>query len=74
MNNEKKQLIKDLVFGLTLASEVLGSFIIAVIAGLYIDDYLNIKPVLTLIFLLIAFIHVIHILLKVGKKWTKKLL
>lgn len=68
MNDDKKQLIKDLVFGLTLASEVFGSFIIAVIVGLYVDDYLKTKPVFILIFLLLAFIHVIHILLKVGKK------
>ena len=73
MNDDKKQLIKDLVFGFTLASEVFGSFIIAVIAGLYVDDYLHTKPIFILIFLILAFIHVIYILLKVGKRWTKKL-
>ena len=68
MNENKKQLIKDLIFGLTLASEVFGSFIIAIIAGLYVDDYLHTKPIFILIFLIVAFIHVIYILLKVGKR------
>lgn len=68
MNENKKQLIKDLVFGLTLASEVFGSFIIAIIAGLYVDDYLHTKPIFIFIFLIVAFIHVIYILLKVGKR------
>ena len=68
MNDDKKRLIKDLVFGFTLASEVFGSFIIAVIAGLYVDDYLHTKPIFILIFLILAFIHVIHILLKVGQR------
>lgn len=68
MNENKKQLIKDLVFGLTLASEVFGSFIIAIIAGLYVDDYLHTKPIFILIFLIVAFIQVIYILLKVGKR------
>lgn len=68
MNREKKQLIKDLFFGLTLASEVFGSFTLAVIAGLYIDDYLQTKPVFILILLGIAFIHVIRLLLKAGQK------
>lgn len=63
-----KQLIKDLIYGLTLVSEVIGSFMIAVIVGIQLDRYFHTKPVWIIILLILAFIHVMKILFKVGKK------
>ena len=62
-----KQLYKDLLFGFTLATEVFGSFILGVVIGLYVDDYFNTKPIFILIGLLLAFIHVMKLLLRLGK-------
>lgn len=66
--NDKQKLIKDLIFGLTLAGEVVGTFIGAVVLGLYLDHLFSTKPILTFLFLIGAFIQIIYILLKVGKK------
>lgn len=66
--NEKQKLVKDLIFSLTLAGEVVATFVGAVIIGLYLDDVFSIKPVFTFTFLVLAFVQVIHLLLKAGKK------
>ena len=66
MNNKK--LIQDLIFALTLSGEVIGTFIGAVLIGLYLDHILSIRPIMTLIWLLLAFIRIIQILLRIGKK------
>lgn len=66
--NNKEKLLRDLIFGLTLAGEVTGTFAGAIIIGLYLDHIFAIRPVLTFVFLIFAFIRIIQILLRVGKK------
>ena len=66
MNNKK--LIHDLIFALTLSGEVIGTFIGAVLIGLYLDRILSTSPIMTLIWLILAFIRIIQILLRIGKK------
>lgn len=66
--NHKQKLFKDLLFGLTLAGEVAGTFIGAVLIGLFLDDLLSSKPLFTLLLLILAFIQTILIILRVGKK------
>lgn len=66
MNNKK--LIHDLIFALTLSGEVIGTFIGAVLIGLYLDHILTTRPIMTLIWLILAFIRIIQILLRIGKK------
>lgn len=66
--NHKQKLFQDLLFGLTLAGEVAGTFIGAVVIGLYLDDLFSCKPVLTFVLLILAFIQTILILLRIGKK------
>ena len=66
--NDKQKLIKDLIFGFTLAGEVIGTFVGAIIIGLYLDDVLSTQPILTFLLLILAFIQIIYILLKAGKR------
>lgn len=66
--NNKEKLLKDLIFGFTLVGEVAGTFAGALFIGLYLDHIFSIRPVLTLIFLIFAFIRIIQILLRIGKK------
>ncbi len=54
-----KQLIKDLIYGLTLASEVIGSFMIAVIVGIQLDRYFHTKPVWIIILLILLLLFML---------------
>ena len=65
--NDKEKLFKDLIYALTLSGKIFGTLIVGVILGLYLDDILSLRPVMTLIFLVLAFIEVMRILLKGGK-------
>lgn len=67
MKENKRKLLKDIVFCLWLGFEVIGVFLLAVIAGLWLDDYFNSKPCWILVLLIGAFIYVIKLLLGVGK-------
>ena len=67
MKENKRKLLKDIVFCLWLGFEVIGVFLLAVIAGLWLDDYFNSKPWWILVLLIVAFIYVIKLLLGVGK-------
>lgn len=67
MKENKRKLLKDIVFCLWLGFEVIGVFLLAVIAGLWLDDYFNSKPCCILVLLIVAFIYVIKLLLGVGK-------
>lgn len=62
-----KKLIKDILFALQLGLQVITSFTLAIIIGLYLDDMLNSKPIILLVLLLLAFIYVITLLLGAGK-------
>ena len=67
MKENKRKLLKDIVFCLWLGFEVIGVFLLAVIAGLWLDDYFNSKPCWILVLLIVIFIYVIKLLLGVGK-------
>ena len=64
--NNKEKLFKDLLYALTLSGKIFGTLIAGVILGLYLDSILT-KPLLTLVFLVLAFIEVMRTLLKGGK-------
>ena len=61
--NNKEKLFKDLLYALTLSGKIFGTLIV----GLYLDSILLTKPLLTLVFLVLAFIEVMRTLLKGGK-------
>ena len=65
--NNKENLFKDLLYALTLSGKIFGTLIAGVILGLYLDSILLTKPLLTLVFLVLAFIEVMRTLLKGGK-------
>ena len=65
--NNKEKLFKDLIYALTLSGKIVGTFMAGVILGLYLDDILSTRPLMTLVFLILAFIEVMRILLKGGK-------
>ena len=65
--NNKEKLFKDLIYALTLSGKIFGTFMTGVILGLYLDDILSTRPLMTLVFLILAFIEVMRILLKGGK-------
>ena len=65
--NNKEKLFKDLIYALTLSGNIFGTFMAGVILGLYLDDILSTRPLMTLVFLILAFIEVMRILLKGGK-------
>ena len=65
--NNKEKLFKDLIYALTLSGKIFGTFMVGVILGLYLDDILSTRPLMTLVFLILAFIEVMRILLKGGK-------
>jgi len=52
---------------LTLSGKIFGTFMAGVILGLYLDDILSTRPLMTLVFLILAFIEVMRILLKGGQ-------
>ena len=53
MKENKRKLLKDIVFCLWLGFEVIGVFLLAVIAGLWLDDYFNSKPCWILVLLIV---------------------
>ena len=65
--NNKEKLFKDLIYALTLSGKIFGTFMVGVILGLYLDDILSTRPLMTLVFLILSFIEVMRILLKGGK-------
>ena len=65
--NNKEKLFKDLIYALTLSRKIFGTFMAGVILGLYLDDILSTRPLMTLVFLILAFIEVMRILLKGGQ-------
>ncbi|MDD8048633.1 MAG: AtpZ/AtpI family protein [Thomasclavelia sp.] len=68
MNDDRKKLLRDLAFGLSLGIQVIGSFLVAVVLGLRLDEVFNSKPICILVLLVLAFIYVIKLLLGVGKR------
>ena len=62
-----KNLIKDILFCLQLGFQVISAFVLAVIMGLYLDQYFESKPLCLLGLLLLAFVYVILLLLGAGK-------
>ena len=65
--NNKEKLFKYLIYGLMLSGKIFGTLIAGVILGLYLDSILLTNPLLTLVFLVLAFIEVMRTLLKGGK-------
>lgn len=65
--NNKEKLFKDLIYALTLSGKIFGTFMAGVILGLYLDVILSTRPLMTLVFLILAFIEVMRILLKGGQ-------
>lgn len=58
---------KELLFVLSLWSQVIGSFIISVLLGVKLDQTLGTKPLFILILFFLAFVYVMKLLLGVGK-------
>ena len=54
-------------FSGNIYKKIFGTFMAGVILGLYLDSILLTKPLLTLVFLVLAFIEVMRTLLKGGK-------
>ena len=69
--NNKEKLFKDLIYALTLSGKIFGTFMAGGILGFYLDDILSTRPLMTLVFLILAFIEVMRILLKGGQSWMK---
>lgn len=65
---ERKKLLKDIFFCLQLGFQVIGAFLTAVIAGLWLDKQFNTRPVILLMLLFLAFGYVIKTLLGAGKE------
>lgn len=68
MDQDRKKLLKDLFFCLSLGFQIISAFLLAVIIGLWLDRYFNTRPTILLILLFLAFGYVIKILLKAGKE------
>lgn len=68
MNQDKKKLLKDLIFCFQLGFQVTGAFLLAVIVGIQLDKYFHTKPTILLILLFLAFGYIIKILLGAGKE------
>ena len=60
-------MIKDLLFCLELGFKVIGIFIACLYIGIKLDMFFNTRPILLLVFIIIAFIMNIGMLLKGGK-------
>lgn len=58
---------KELLFVLSLWSQVIGSFIISVLLGVKLDQTFGTKPLFILILFFLAFVYVMKLLLGVGK-------
>lgn len=58
---------KDILFIFNLWGQVIGSFIVSVFVGMKLDHYFNTKPIIMLLFLLLAFVYIMKLLLGVGK-------
>lgn len=63
----RKKLLKDIFFSMQLAFLVIGSFVLAVVVGLWIDSYFDSAPIAVMLLLLLAFVYVIKLLLGAGK-------
>lgn len=68
MDKDKKRLLKDVFFCFQLGFQVIGSFLLAVVIGLKLDEYFKTRPMILLILLFLAFGYVIKILLGAGKE------
>ena len=68
MNQEKKKLLKEVLFCVQLGFKVIGTFIFTIIIGLTLDDYFNTHPTILLILLFLAFGYIIKILIGAGKE------
>lgn len=68
MDQEKKKLLKDLLFCLQLGFRIIGIFLLAVVIGMQLDKYYKTRPAILLLMLFVAFGYVIKILLGAGKR------
>lgn len=60
-------MIRDLLFCLELGLKVIGIFLLCIFIGIKADIFFNTRPVLLLVFIIIAFILNIGMLLNGGK-------
>ena len=60
-------MIRDLLFCLELGLKVVGIFLLCTYIGIKVDIFFNTRPVLLLVFIIIAFILNIGMLLNGGK-------
>ena len=65
----KIKLLKDIMFALGLGMKVIGSFVVCLYLGIQIDRYFHTQPVFILIFIILAFIYVMHLL--IGEIWNE---
>lgn len=54
------------MFALELGLRVIGTFVLCLCVGMWLDAYFHTQPILLLIGLIVAFINVIKLLLGVG--------
>jgi F0F1-type ATP synthase assembly protein I len=60
-------MIRDILYALELGIKVIGAFILCIIIGMNLDNYLNTSPLFILIFIILAFVYVMKMLL--GEIW-----
>lgn len=60
-------MIRDILYALELGIKVIGAFILCIIVGMNLDNYLNTSPLFILIFIILAFVYVMKMLL--GEIW-----
>ena len=61
------EMIRDILYALELGMKVVGAFILCVILGISLDNYLSTAPLFILIFIILAFVYVMKLLL--GEIW-----
>ena len=66
-------MIRDILYALELGIKVIGAFILSIIVGINLDNYLNTTPLFILIFIILAFVYVMKMLLGEIWRWMKKM-
>ncbi|MDD3027204.1 MAG: hypothetical protein PHI41_04035 [Erysipelotrichaceae bacterium] len=66
-----RKAIRIIVFALDLVFRIVGTYVIAVIGGNYLDGKLGTGKAILLVFLFLASINVLYTLVTINKKYGK---
>lgn len=58
---------KDIIYAIDLGLRIIGMFIFCLYIGYKLDMYFHTRPILLIIFILLAFVYIMKLLLGVGK-------